>query len=90
MTVGGVAVASIPGDPGSTLIEGTSWVSVPVTVTDGTLAISGTDPSFSGVAGLQVVPLPEPGRITLLASGLACVALLARRRSRRSDRAGAR
>jgi len=57
MTVGGVAVPSIPGDTGSTLIEGTSWVSVQVTVTDGTLMISGTGTSYSGLAGIQVVPV---------------------------------
>ena len=82
MTVGGVPVASISGDAGSTLIEGTSWVSVQVAVTGGPLAISGARAGSSGLAGLQVVPLPEPSQVTLLASSLACVALLARRRGR--------
>ena len=59
MTVGGVAVPSIPGNSGSTLIEGTSWVSVQVTVTDGTLMISGAGTSFSGLAGIQVVTAQE-------------------------------
>jgi len=55
MTVGGVAVPSIPGDTDSTLIEGTSWVSAQVTVTDGTLMISGAGTRYSGLAGIQVV-----------------------------------
>jgi hypothetical protein len=59
MTVGGVAVPSIPGNSGSTLIEGTSWVSVQVTVTDGTLMISGAGTSYSGLAGIQIVSAQE-------------------------------
>jgi hypothetical protein len=57
MTVGNFAVSSIPGSTGSTLIEGTSWVSAQVTVTDGTLMISGAGASYSGLAGIQVVPV---------------------------------
>jgi hypothetical protein len=79
MTVGGVAVASIPGDTGSTLIEGTSWVSVPVTVADGSLPISGVG-SVSGLAGLQVVRLPEPHPLLQLASGLAALLMLSHTR----------
>ncbi len=60
MSVGGVPVAGIPGSGSSVLIEGTSWVKVPVTVTGGTLAISGSNTSYSGLAGLQLQPLPEP------------------------------
>jgi len=56
MTVGGVNVGSIPGDPGSTLVEGTSWVEVTVSVVGGTLDIAGTSSNFCGLAGLQVVP----------------------------------
>jgi len=56
MTVGGVNLASIPGDLGSTLIEGTSWVEVTVSVVGGTLDIYGTSSNFCGLAGLQVVP----------------------------------
>ena len=56
INVGGTAVASIPGDPGSTLIEGTSWVKVPVTITGGALSITGGgEQLFSGMAGLQIV-----------------------------------
>jgi len=58
MTVGGVAVGSIPGDPGGTLIEGTSWTSVDVTVSGGTLAITGGGVS-TGLAGLQIVPVED-------------------------------
>lgn len=82
MTVNGVAVASIPGDTGGTLIEGTSWVGVGVEVTDGSLAISGAGASASGLAGLQLVPLPEPGSVSMLASGATLLTLLAARRRR--------
>jgi hypothetical protein len=56
MIVGGVPLVGVPGDPGSALIEGTSWVKVVVTVTGGSLGISGAGASFSGLAGLQVAP----------------------------------
>jgi hypothetical protein len=79
MMVGPVPVASIPGDTGGSLIEGTSWVSVDLPVSSGTLVITGVA-SISGLAGLQVVPLPEPGQMAMLASGAAGIALLARRR----------
>jgi len=57
MTVGGTAVASIPGDPGSALVEGTSWVKTRVCLSGGTLAISGSA-NLSGLAGLQLAPAP--------------------------------
>ena len=63
MSVGGTAVPSIPGDTGSTLIEGTSWLRVPATVTAGSLAITGASTGLAGLAGLQVVFLPEPGQL---------------------------
>jgi hypothetical protein len=92
MIVGGVAVASLPGDgwskgyPGSNLIEGTSWASAQVTVSGDTLAISCTLETFgchSGLAGLQLVPAPEPGWIALMASGLSGLCLLAQTRRKR-------
>ena len=61
MTVGGTTVASIPGDPGSTLIEGMSWVKVPVTVTGGTLDIFGPGSSITGLSGIQLVPRESAG-----------------------------
>lgn len=58
MTVGGTALASLPGDPDSNLVEGTSWDDVVVSTADGTLAISGGGGVFTGLAGLQIVPEP--------------------------------
>lgn len=59
MTVGGVNVGSIQGDPGGSLIQGTSWVSVDVTVSGGTLVITGTGAGTTGLAGLQIVPVAD-------------------------------
>jgi len=60
MTVNGVINAgTIPGDPGGSLIENTSWVSVVVPVSGGTLVITGSDASTSGLAGLQIVPVVD-------------------------------
>ena len=57
MLVGGVPVASVPGDPGSSLIEGTSWTHVQVAVTGNSLGITGSGGAFAGLAALQLVPL---------------------------------
>ena len=81
LTVNGAPVAGIPGsgDTGD-LIEGTSYLVVPIDVDDGTLAISGTGSSYSGLAGVQLIP--EPDRLLLLGSGVALLILLDRRRRR--------
>ena len=56
MTINGAAVASIAG--GATLVLGTSYTVVPVTISNGTLTMSGVNAvSFAGLAGLQLVPL---------------------------------
>ena len=57
MTVGQAPVASIPGALGMGQIQGVTWTSVPVTVTGGTLPISGSDVAFSGLAGVQLLPI---------------------------------
>ena len=75
-------VPSIPGDISSTLIEGTTWVRVVAPVTGGSLAISSAGMPISGLAGLQIVPLPEPRPVVQLASGAALLAGLACRRRR--------
>jgi hypothetical protein len=72
-TLNGEAFASMPGDA---YIEGVSYISAAVEVDAGSIAMSGSDPSFNGLAGMQVVLLPEPGLALLLSSGLGlCVAL---------------
>jgi hypothetical protein len=81
LTVNGVSVVGIPGGGYSgDLIEGTSYLVEPIHVDDGTLTISGTGSSFSGLAGLQLVP--EPNRFLLLGVGVALVILLERGRYR--------
>lgn len=78
LTVNGVSVAGIPGGGYSgDFIEGTSYLVEPIHVDDGTLTISGTGGSFSGLAGLQLVP--EPSRLLLLGVGVALLVLLERR-----------
>ena len=79
MSVGGVPLPLLPGDPNSTLQAGVSWTATPVTVTD-SLVLAGVGAPDYGLAGLQITPLPEPGLGALLASGGAFVAWLARRR----------
>jgi len=86
MTVNGTPVASLPGDIGANLIEGVSYASVLAQLTDGTLAISGVVDVHGGLAGLQVVPLPEPGRALLFATGIGVLRLLSCRRSRTRSR----
>jgi len=89
LLVGGIAVASLPGDTAGDLIEGTSYAVVDVMVMTGKLPITGSGPSFSGLAGLQIDPLPEPSGDGPLAA--ATVLLLAlthvRRRTERRSRA---
>jgi len=87
ISVGGIPLPTLPGDPNSMLVAGVSWTFVPVSVTD-TLFIAGNgeDPD-NAIAGLQVVPLPEPGGEALLGSGCAALWLLARRRANRRRRA---
>jgi hypothetical protein len=81
MTVNGAAVASIEGDPGGSLIEGTSYVVVSTVASDGTISISGNSAAFSGLAGLQLVPVPEPSLEGLLLVGaLGLTGLAAMRR----------
>ena len=60
MTVAGVSVLGIEGDGSSLLSEGASWLRVPILLTGSTLSIAGSDPGFSGLAGLQLVPAPAP------------------------------
>jgi hypothetical protein len=55
---GGFTLPSLPGHPSSTLIEGTSWARVHVTIFDGTLVIRfvpGPSNGY-GLAGIQLVP----------------------------------
>lgn len=80
MTLNGTPVASLSGDIGANLIEGVSYASVLAQLTDGKLAISGVVDVHGGLAGLQVVPLPEPGRALLCAAGIGVLQILARRR----------
>jgi hypothetical protein len=82
MTVNGEAVEGIPGSSSSgTLVPGVSWTAVEVSIDDGTLTIAGSGSSFSGLAGLQIVP--EPSTPLALASGLLLLGSFQRGRLRR-------
>jgi hypothetical protein len=61
MSVGGTPVAELPGSATASLVEGTSWAKVTVEVSGGALSISGAGVGFSGLAGLQLVPLEPTG-----------------------------
>jgi len=82
MSVGGIVVPELLGDPGSNLVEGDSWVSVDVTVVGNSLYVAGIRVGFPtvGLSGLQVTPLPEPGGVLPLAVGMAYLLVVARRR----------
>jgi hypothetical protein len=51
-----------------------------VAVVGGTLSGVGSSTSFSGLAGLQIVPVPEPGSAALLGLGLTGLAASGRKR----------
>lgn len=58
LTIEGIAVASLPGDPASSLVEGASWASVDVTVgSDGLLDVTSAGGPIVGLAGIQIVSL---------------------------------
>jgi hypothetical protein len=55
MLVNGVSAPSITGD-GCSFVDGTTYTTVQVSVTNGTMTISGSNPqSFAGLAGLQLI-----------------------------------
>jgi hypothetical protein len=85
-----VPAASLPGDAGGTLIEGTSWTSTTVATGAAGLSITGAGATFSGLAGLQVVPLPEPTIVAGLSSGTLLLGVLARRKGVFARRRGLR
>jgi hypothetical protein len=61
-TLNGEAFASMPGDSTGAYIEGVSYISAAVEVDAGSIAMSGSDPSFNGLAGMQVVSTPARSR----------------------------
>jgi hypothetical protein len=82
-TINGTPVAELPGDGSSALIQGTSYdVLSSVSVVGGTLSLAsggGVLETNFGLAGLQLVSVPEPATLSLLALGMAA-ALLKRKR----------
>jgi hypothetical protein len=83
MSVNGTPVSSIPGNAVCDLIDGTSYVSVQVSITDSTLTITGTNATgWSGLAGLQLddpsdTPPQRPASIpTLTEWGMILMSLL--------------
>jgi len=83
ISVGGIPLPTLPGDPNSMLVPAVSWTAVAVTVTDTLLIVGNGEIPDYGISGLQVVPVPEPGGGVLLGSGCAALWLMARRRANR-------
>lgn len=78
----GIAAASIPGSTSNTFDQGVDWQVLPgVSVVDGMLTvIPTTTDGFRGLAGFQVVVVPEPSSLRLcICGGLVAFALSARR-----------
>jgi hypothetical protein len=92
MLVNGVSVPSITGDS-CAFVNGTNYTTVQVSITSGTLTISGTNPEgFSGLAGLQLIQqqqesipsMTEWGMIIFMVlAGLGAICYL--RRQRRTE-----
>lgn len=84
LDIAGLRLPSIPGSASHTLERGTSWTSIAVIHPAGTLEISGDATgiaTYAGLAGLQLVPLPEPTSGTLLGVGTAALLLGSRHRA---------
>ena len=85
-TINGVNAPNTPGSGGNTFTPGTDWNVVGnVQVSDGTLSAASTVQDFDhyyGLAGLQIVQVPEPSSAFLLAVG--CVFVGTRGHSRRN------
>ncbi|MCG8450813.1 MAG: hypothetical protein MI725_14690 [Pirellulales bacterium] len=83
-TINGATQTELPGDPGSSLSLGTSYDFLSgVSVVGGTLSLASTGgvlESNFGLAGLQLIPVPEPASFILFAVG--CVAAPRMRRRR--------
>ena len=83
LTVGGIPLPGLSGSASSTLERGTSWTSIAVIHAGGTLEIVGDATgvaSNAGLAGLQLLPLPEPGMGSLLLPGVGGLVMLGRRK----------
>ncbi|AQQ71568.1 hypothetical protein SMSP2_01944 [Limihaloglobus sulfuriphilus] len=79
LDVNGVMVSDFAGDNSSSLIESVNWKLATVEVTDGNLSVVRTKSyavGGSGLSGLQIAPVPEPGTMILFAG---CGLLLRRK-----------
>jgi hypothetical protein len=81
----GVSGTDLRGNLAATLVQGQDWqVVTGITVTNGTLAINETsDSEYAGLAGLQLVKIPEPSSMPLAAGALLLLAARFRRLDRR-------
>jgi hypothetical protein len=88
MTLAEIPLAGIPGLANGALARGGSWTHFAIAHPGGTLALSGAGPGFTGLAGLQLVPVPEADSRAMLACGAAALSILGVRgsRSRTSSR----
>lgn len=85
MTLAGIPIGGIPGATSGALTRTGSWTHLAVTHSGGSLTISGDGPGYTGLAGLQLVPVPEAGSGVMIVFGATGLWLLGRRRTRSSS-----
>jgi hypothetical protein len=81
-SVNGIAASSIPGSTSNTFDQGVDWQVVSnVSVVNGTLTVIPTsNDGIRGLAGFQIVVVPEPSVSILAAAGALITAMFLRRR----------
>jgi hypothetical protein len=81
-TLNGNAISNIPGDDGNGFTEGVDWEVYPdLDITAGSLtAVSSSINEFQGLAGLQIVAVPESSAWRMTMLGLVGVAAVCRMR----------
>lgn len=81
LTVNGIELPNLPGDLAGELIAGTSVGFVTAFAVGGVIEILGSaDPVFKGLAGIQLIPTPEPSQPLALAMGVLAISIAARKR----------
>jgi hypothetical protein len=67
------------------LIAGKSAAFVTTLAVGGAIKISGASPDFKGLAGIQLIPTPEPSQRLALAIGVLAISIVVRKRKRTAE-----